>query len=638
MNKLLLITLLFLSSVNLSDAQPLTLEDIVSIPDVSNVQLSPNGQFIAYLMRIETETHSGKLINIYDTKDETVKKLAYTDNNKYIIYDIFWGNNDVILIKAKYPSRRGEVKTIETRLFNLNRKDGKLSAVIPKSYYKRMLYLPNIQSTVVDLLPDDENHILMSLAGFSADTGKTVLRFPITGKGKSKTIQRSKSNVESWVTDVNHNVRIAILLEETTYTIEEKISSGKFKELWTFEAFSEEAIWPLGFGADNNTLYVKALYNGKDAIYKVDLTDKSLQKELVYYKKNYDVTGQLRRSKKTNEIVGIGYNYWDEEYKKLIEMLDEGLPDTDNLLLDKSEDGNKYILLASNDNEPGNYYIGDKKNNNIKFVARKHKKLAPNLLSQKTKIKYKARDGLEIEGFITLPQGKKTKNLPTIIFPHGGPISRDGSGFDYWTQYFANKGYAVFQMNFRGSSGYGHDFMKQGIASWGQAMQDDVEDGTHWLIKEGTADKNNICIAGASYGGYAALMGGIKTPDLYKCIISFAGVSDVQKLVASKRNYTNHDVVKKQIGSDYSSLWEASPLKHADSITKPVLLIHGSKDRVVKTYQSEKMYDKLKGKKKGKIVEYHEIEGANHYLSNNEHRLQTFRAIDSFLNKYLPTH
>jgi dipeptidyl aminopeptidase/acylaminoacyl peptidase len=636
MNRLILITLLVLSSVNISFAQPLTLEDIVSIPDVSDVRLSPNGRFIAYVVRLETEKRSGKLINIYDSDNETVKNLAYSQNEKYIIANIFWGNNDVILVKANFPSHRFGVKTTETRLLKLNRNDGKITAVIPNSYYKKMLYVPNIQSTVVDVLPDDEDHILMSLAGFSNGVGEAVFRFPITDKGKSRTIQRTKSNVESWITDTKHNVRIAIHRDETTYTIKEKKSSGKFKNLWTFEAFSKETIWPLAFGADNNILYVKALYNGKDAIYKVNLTDESLTKELVYYKENYDVDGRLRRSKETNEIVGVGYNYWDEEYKKLIDMIDEALPDTDNLLLDKSADGNKYILLASNDNEPGVYFIGDKKANSLNVLAYKYDKLYPEVLATKKKVKYKARDGLTIEGYLTLPFGDKTKNLPTIVFPHGGPISYDSSGFDYWTQYFANKGYAVFQMNFRGSSGYGHDFMKQGLASWGQAMQDDVEDGTHWLIKEGTADKNNICIAGASYGGYAALMGAVKTPDLYRCIISFAGISDVEKLVKSHRRYTNYDIVKKQIGSDYDGLWEASPLKHADKITKPLLLIHGSKDRVVNPVQSEGIYDKLKKKKKGKVIEYHEIEGANHYLSNNEDRLKTFRAIDAFLDKYMP--
>jgi dipeptidyl aminopeptidase/acylaminoacyl peptidase len=628
------IALFFVSSAPLSFAEQLKLEDIVSVPDISDVRLAPNGKYIAYSVRVDTKTHQGVLIKMYNTETEESKQLVYSANEKYVITNIYWGNNETLLVTAKFPASRQGTPTTETRLLRVNINNGKISPVIPNSVYRKMEYIPNIQTSVIDLLPEDDDHILMSLSGFINGVGETVIRLPISDKGKRKTIQKVKSKVTSWITDAKHEVRIAIHRDETTYTIKEKLPSRKFKELWTFEVFSKESVWPLGFGADNNVLYVNALYEGRDAIFKVDLTDPKLNKELVYHNDNYDVDGRLRRSKQTNEIVGIGYKYWDEEYKKLSKMIDVALPDTDNLLLDKSDDGNKYILLASNDNEPGIYFIGDKKAKTLKILAYTYQKLSPELLATKEKIQYKARDGLEIEGYLTLPLGGKDKNLPTIIFPHGGPISYDSSGFDYWTQYFANKGYAVFQMNFRGSSGYGHDFMKQGIASWGQAMQDDVEDGTKWLIKEGIADKNKLCIIGASYGGYAALMGGVKTPDLYQCIVSFAGVTDVEKLVKSHRRYTNYEIVKKQVGSDYSKLWDASPLKHADKINKPVLLIHGKKDRVVDYRHSYNMFDELEDE--DKVVEYIEIKGADHYLSNNEHRLQTFRAIDIFLDKYLP--
>lgn len=627
--------LLFLSSAfNSLSAQQLQLEDIVSIPEVSSVRLAPNGKNIAYMVRVDTKTHKGVLVKMYNTETEKDKQLAYSANEKYVITSIYWGNNETLLVNAKFPANRYGTPVVETRVLKVDINSGEMSPVIPKRLYRKMSYVPNIQSNVIDLLPDDDDHILMSLGGFINGVGETVIRLPITKNGKRKTIQKVKGKVEDWLTDANHNVRIAIHRDETVYSIKEKLSSGKLKTLWKFEAFSRDVVWPLGFGADNNMLYVNALHDGRDAIFKVNLTDPKLEKVLVYHDENYDVDGRLRRSRETNEVVGIGYNYWDPEYKKLIKMIDAALPDTDNLLLDKSKDGNKYILLASNDNEPGYYLIGDKKAKTLKILAYKYPKLFPELLSTKEKISYKARDGLTIEGFLTVPKGKEGKNLPTIIFPHGGPISYDSSGFDHWTQYFANKGYAVLQMNFRGSSGYGHDFMKQGIASWGQAMQDDVEDGTRWLIKEGIADPSKVCIIGASYGGYAALMGGIKTPDLYQCIVSFAGVTDVEKLVKSYRKFTNYDIVKRQVGSDYDKLWDASPLKHAKKIKPPVLLIHGTKDRVVDYDHSDDMFDELKDE--GKSVEYVEIDDADHYLSNNEHRLQTFRAMDKFLDKYLP--
>ena len=615
-------------------AQKITLEDIVSIPDVSDIALAPNGKHISYMVRVDTETKKGVLIVLYNTETAENKQLAFSENEKYVVTDILWGNNDILLFKAKFPASRYGTPTTETRLLKINIHTGKMEGVLSRSILKKMNYVPNILSTIIDILPEDEDHILMSLSGFSDSVAHSVLKVAITENGKTKIIRKPKKKIIRWVTDAKHQVRIGLDLDETTYTVYELLELGKLRKLWQFEAFSKEQIWPRGFGKDNNVLYVEALYKGKDAIYKVDLTNPKLEKELVFYHEDRDVSGGLKRSKETQEYVGIGYHYWDNEYKDFIKAIDNAMPDTDNLLLDKSKDGNNYILFSSSDNEPGMYLIGDRKNKTLELFAYKYQKLAPELLSTKEHISYNARDGLEISGYLTLPLGAKKENLPTIIFPHGGPISYDDGGFDYWTQFFANKGYAVLQMNFRGSSGYGFDFMKQGLAAWGQAMQDDVEDGTRWLIKEGIANKDKICIIGASYGGYAALMGAIKTPELYQCVVSFAGVSDVEALVKAHRNFTNYDIVKKQIGDDFSKLWDVSPQKHANKIKAPVLLIHGTKDRVVRVDQSEDMFDELQDE--DKRVEYVEIDKADHYLSNNEHRLQTFRAMDKFLNTFLP--
>lgn len=189
-------------------------------------------------------------------------------------------------------------------------------------------------------------------------------------------------------------------------------------------------------------------------------------------------------------------------------------------------------------------------------------------------------------------------------------------------------------MNFRGSSGYGYDFMQAGLKNWGQAMQDDVEDGVRHLIKEGIADPEQICIVGASYGGYAALMGAIKSPDLYRCAISIAGVTDVHYLVNSHRRYTNYEVVKEQIGSKRSELKDASPVNHVEKIAVPVLLVHGTEDRSVRVKHSRKMARRLEKAKKE--VEYVELDGGDHYLSNENHRIATFKAMDQFLKTHLP--
>ena len=188
-------------------------------------------------------------------------------------------------------------------------------------------------------------------------------------------------------------------------------------------------------------------------------------------------------------------------------------------------------------------------------------------------------------------------------------------------------------MNFRGSSGYGYDFMASGLQSWGLEMQNDVEDGTRWLIEEGIADPERICVVGASYGGYAALMEATRNPGLYRCAVSFAGVTDVAYLVRSGRRYTNYEIVKEQIGTDLKELRQRSPLNFADQINIPVLLGHGTDDRSVNIQHSRKMNQALE--KSGKDVTYLEFEDGDHYLSNEVHRLQFFKAMDSFLQSNL---
>ena len=629
----LLVSMFMLISINVY-AEKIPFTDIISLPDTDDVVLSPDGKHIAFTSKVDTETHQGILVVLFNTETNKSKNLIFSNNEKYTISNIFWGSDDVLLIKARFPSSKRGTLVTETRLLKLDINTKKLSGVLSKSFLKRLHYISNVLTDVIDLLPEDEDHILMGINYLGQFNGKGIVKVAITEEGSTSIYQHPREFVSRWLTDSKHNARIAVSLEEAVYTVFEKLPNGEMRTLWQFEAFSKQQVWPRGFGADHNILYVKALHNDKNAIFTVDLTDPKLTKKLVFNHKRRDVSGRLRRNKETNEFVGIGYHYWQEDYKAFVKALDTALPNTKNLLLDKSKDGNKYILFASNDNEPGVYYIGDRKNSRIEFLAAKYNKLTPDVLSEKEKISYKARDGLKIHGYLTYPKGAKKESLPVIIFPHGGPISFDGSGFDYWTQFFANKGYAVLQMNFRGSSGYGHDFMQQGLAAWGQAMQDDVEDGARWLIKEGIANKDKMCIAGASYGGYAALMGAVKTPELYQCVISFAGVTDVQAIVLNSQKYMNHEVVEKQVGDQYFKLRDNSPILHADKIKAPVLLIHGTEDRIVRVDHSEEMYDELESEDKN--VQFVPIENADHYLSNNKHRLQTFRAMDKFLDKYLP--
>ncbi len=253
-------------------------------------------------------------------------------------------------------------------------------------------------------------------------------------------------------------------------------------------------------------------------------------------------------------------------------------------------------------------------------------------MSEHKRISYKARDGIEITGYLTLPKTGEAP-YPTIIHPHGGPGARDVDGFDYWTSFFAHRGYAVLRPNFRGSTGYGYEFSQSQMGGWGMAMQDDLEDGLNWLVEDGIANNDKVCIVGASYGGYAARMGIAKTPDLYKCAVSFSGVSSLKQLVSDSRKYVNSKWVKNQIGSDSDDLKMRSPYYQVENIKTPILVIHGEDDRVVDVKQSRMFADELEDEDKS--FEYIELENGDHYLSIQRNRHAAFEAIDEFLKKHL---
>lgn len=397
----------------------------------------------------------------------------------------------------------------------------------------------------------------------------------------------------------------------------------------------------MGFSQDPNELYINAYHNDRWAVFKVNLKDKDLKRELVLADDKYDISGYLLYSSDQKKVIGIsgsedgGTFFLDQELKQLQSKIDKAMPLTRNYIYSFSSDINKFIVYSTGPKESGTYYLGQLSPLKLEALAYRYKQLPPENLADMKRIEYKARDGLTIESFLTLPKGKPAKNLPTLMFPHGGPHARDNDSFDYWAQFFANKGYAVLQMNFRGSYGQGLAHMTAGLKQWGKEMQTDIEDGAHYLIDQGISDPKSIAIVGASYGGYAALMGAIKTPDFYRCAISIAGVSDVFKLAIERRDPTDsYNVVDEQIGTGAKFLKDISPLNHAAEIKKPILLIHGENDRQVEIEHSIEMHKALV--KEGKEVEFITLPLEDHYLTNEANRIATFKAMDKFLDKCNP--
>jgi dipeptidyl aminopeptidase/acylaminoacyl peptidase len=254
---------------------------------------------------------------------------------------------------------------------------------------------------------------------------------------------------------------------------------------------------------------------------------------------------------------------------------------------------------------------------------------------------FKARDGLIIPSLVTMPLGVKAKNLPAIMLPHGGPESYDKLGFNWMTQYFASQGYVVIQPQFRGSKGFGPAHLMQGRGQWGREMQDDLTDAVNDLVAKGTIDKSRVCIVGASYGGYAALAGAAFTPELYKCVVSINGVSDVERMLYTEQrdhgsdhwvvSYWQEVIANGEVKQDH--LAQISPINHVMKIKAPVLLIHGELDQTVPLKQSAEMFDELEDA--NKKVTFIELDNGDHYLSKEVNRVKALKAIDNFIKQYI---
>ena len=621
-----------------ADGELLPIEAFASLPQLSSVRLSPNGDDVAMVLKLDNPENPGSAVSVFNIKTQQSQLVSYAEPGSFSYNWIRWANDRYLLASIRFPGVRSGTPTTETRLLRIDVQTLETNNVLPMAFLRKQTRVPQLQDQIVDLLPEEKDHILIAA---KIDSGNKLQLLKVNlDSGRVKRIERGKADYLRYMTDRQHRVRIATRLRDTTYEVlYRETEKDDWRPRWEFEAFSEDQIWPLGFGNDPDTLYVRAYHEGRMAVFKMQLSDPDEARELVYSHPSYDVRGSLIYSQLRDRIVGLryqsnsGYVFWDDEYQTLQNRINSALPDTSNIIYDLSDDERQYIVLGSSNTDAGSYYVGDRDTNQLLRLARRYPSLPAEQMARATSISYEARDGLEIEGFLTVPAGDGEGPYPSVIFPHGGPISFDDDSFDYWTQYFASRGFAVLQMNFRGSAGRGFEFTTSGLQNWGLEMQDDVEDGTRWMIESGVADPDRICVVGASYGGYVALMEAVRNSGLYQCAVSFAGVSDLPYLVTTSRRFTNFDIVKEQIGTNTRSLRERSPLFRVEEIDIPVLLAHGTDDRSVRVQHSQKMHKALR--KEGADVTYVEFEDGDHYLSTEEHRVQFFKAMDEFLRSHL---
>ena len=628
------------TEIALSDDQIPT-EVFGSPPLIGSVKISPSGEKIAMYA---TLNNGDSAILIRDlTKNEPLKPIASSDNKSLKLLSFNWFDDEIILASAWLAQDVYNTKADYTRLLRVNVDGSGFTPLFKKRHFKDLplRWEEGNQTRIMDWLPDDDENILVMIRMSNARS-PDVIKLNVK-KNSIKTVKKGVAGVGYWMTDEDGRVRIGNTYDRNRSSgsiIFQEEGSTKWRTIWDYSSFGEDSVSVLGFGKEPNKVWYEAYKDGRVAVFSADISKQNIEPELVYSHPKRDVETYLRYRKDKKDPIGIGFrdeNFhhvtWDKEAADFEKSIYALFPDKEVYFGGTSDDRNRYIIFVENSSTAGSFYLGDKKLGTLDLVAHSYPALANKVLPAKKAFFYKARDGLEIEAFLTLPEGKD-KNLPTIIFPHGGPIAADGEkGFDYWTSFFSNRGYAVVQMNFRGSTGYGFDFMKAGLGQWGGQMQKDVEDATYWAIKEGIADPDRICIVGGSYGGYAALMGAA-TSDLYQCSVSFAGVSDLLYLLDGSRRYGGEETLRIMLGDkSRTELKEISPVNLADQIKIPVLLVQGDDDSRVLLKHGEAMRDALE--EAGVDYIYIQQEDSDHFLTLKRNRLQFFEETEKFLKRHI---
>lgn len=616
------------------------LETFYSDPLLSGISISPNGKKLLGLRHHQGNSY----VLVYDLDKKTSFYPVTSDNVKIKFNWVRWANDQRILISLRTSSSERGLVFGESRLIAMD---------ADKPSPMKNLYEPNqetlskypgwqsqFQDNIICQKASEPDQIYVSVDRDKPNS-PSVYKVNVNN-GRFKRVTRNRGYISDWYTDRDCNVRISEHYNDDTRRVYYKVLDTKtdaWVDAWSYTVLDEAPITPLGFGGNPNELYLLADHEGYRAIFLANLAEPNFPKKLIHSIPGKDVSGQLIYSERLKDVVGIYLSYtegffWNEEFKALQAGIDKGIPDSSNFIFDTSANERRYLVYSRSTKNPGLIYFGDRDKKTLDIVSQDYPTITDELIVEKSSITYKARDGIEIQAYLSVPKNSEKKPIATILFPHGGPMSEDTDDFDMFTTYFVNKGYAVLQPNFRGSSGRGFDFLRHAVAGFGLEMQDDLEDGINHLIAQNITDKHKVCIVGASYGGYAALMGAAKTPDLFQCAVSFAGLSDLVTMTRQAHRYTNKNIIREQIGRDKNQLKETSPIRLAKQIKIPVLLIHGARDTVVNVDQSRDMHRVLK--RADKEVTYVELKEGTHHLDNLFDRKTTFEAIDQFLNQHLP--
>ncbi|MDB5450485.1 MAG: prolyl oligopeptidase family protein [Phenylobacterium sp.] len=461
-------------------------------------------------------------------------------------------------------------------------------------------------------------------------------------RDSSKIVEMGQSNTRDWLVGQDGVVQAQTIWDPQSGRWSLKVRDhGGWRVSRALQALNDRPLM-VGLGRDGRSVLMKD-FNGERAVLREVSPDGAWGDPLPIE----DESGAIFDPAHHN-LIGyytlVGdegrYAFFDPQDQRVWQAVAKAYPGQRVQLVSWSDDRTKIAVLVDSPTDGSAYAMVDLETRQAVWLGAQYEKLRPADISPVRAIRYKAKDGLDLTGYLTLPGKAEAKNLPLVVFPHGGPAARDEPGFDWWAQAMASRGYAVLQVNYRGSDGFGGKFLEAGFGEWGRKMQTDLSDGVRYLAGQGIVDPKRVCIVGASYGGYAALAGAALDAGVYRCAASVAGPADMRRFIAwsrgqngiSAQRYWTHFMGAGALNDPV--LAAISPALHADRVDSPVLLIHGKDDTVVPLEQSRFMADALKAA--GKPVDFVVLDGADHWLLRGDTRLAMLQAVVAFLEKNNP--
>ncbi|HEY9460997.1 MAG TPA: S9 family peptidase [Paralcaligenes sp.] len=605
------------------------IKDFFRNPDRGYFRLSDDGAQLGFMEPVSIDGHPPRM-NIFV---QTLEGSTPTGNPRRLssetardISNFFWKGSDTVLYEKDFNGDEN------FHVLAVNAGTGVLTDLTPFS---------GVRASVQDDLEDDPDHILISHNQRNPEVFD-VYRANIR-TGQLTLVAENPGNIVGWQTDHVGRVRMGIVSDGLHTTLLYRDDENQaFRPIITTDF--RTTVSPEFFTFDNRRFY--ALSNrSRDCLALVTIDPVAPDREHVVFSADHVDLDGAEYSRLRHVLTMASYqtdkpqrHFFDDLAAQRFKNVSEKLPGYEVILQNSTRDEKKYIVAAYNDRTPGSRYIYDANNNTLDKLADINPDLPESDMACVQPIQYQSRDGLTIHGYLTLPPGRVASGLPCVVNPHGGPWARDGWGFNPEVQFLANRGLAVLQMNFRGSTGYGRRFWEASFGEWGLSMQDDITDGVHWLIDSGIADPKRIAIYGGSYGGYATLAGATYTPDLYAAAVDYVGVSNLLTFMNTIPPYWKPMLEKmhSMVGhpeADHERLVATSPALNADKIKVPLLIAQGAHDPRVNKDESDQMVAALQAR--GVAVEYIVKEDEGHGFHNDENKFEFYERMENFLTQHL---